>query len=500
MSPGVSKRRMRIIVAVATLALAFFLVALFQKPTIVNALRPGDTVQIEFPRDYKLEVDNSDVKMSGTPVGKVSGVERTDHGTIMVTTTVENGVLDKLGSAPSASIRPTTVLGGKYYVDLKSGGTRGTFNGGAIPPQRTQTPVELDKMLRALPSSVRTSMRGVISKLDQTLGSSKDSLRAVLANAPSTLTPAGSVLRAARGTRPSQDLSNLVTDLDSAANVLSRRNGQLATVVDSFKGTTGGVSDAAKPLAHAIGNLPDALHSLRNGAQDLGGTLDKVETTASNARPAVKELDPLLQKLDPVLAQTRPLLADLRPALNEARPMVRNLVPVARQGTSVLGDLEGPVMERVKGPIVHTLMKEWHGKPPKYPHGGGNGHTMYQEVGYMFALLNEMTEHQDPSGTFLSFQFGVAPNSVVNAPAGIDYLLEGLSKLMGPPKDQRTSIDSTDLVPGSTHKVPPTRHQGILPGLWRGQPPQNQGLLSSPLGDQSPQQPQKSFDTGGGQR
>lgn len=471
MSPTALKRRLRIVVAAAVLGLAVLMVALFEKPAIINALSPGDTVQAEFPRDYKLEVDNSDVKMAGTPIGKVSDVERTERGTTMVTLKVDSGIREKLGSAPSASIRPTTVLGGKYYVDLKQGGMQGEYTGEVIPVGHTHTPVELDTLLRALPPPVQQSMRGTVAKFDKTLGASQDSLRDVLRNAPGTLAPASSVLDAARGTRPGRDLSNLVTDLDSAANVLTRRNGQLADTVDKFQGTTGPLGAQAQPLADAIGNLPSSLRALRSGARDLKGTLAKLETTAGSARPAVAELDPLLEKLDPVLADTRPLLTDLRSVLDDAQPMVRDLVPATRQGTNVLGDIKGPVMDRVNGPIARTVLNEWHGKAPKYPNGGGNGHKFYEEVGYMFTVMDQMTEHQDPSGTFLSFQFGVAPNSVVNAPAGLDTLLEGLSKLMGPPRDQQTAVDGTGLVPGATPpEAPPT--QGLLPGLQRPQPQQ----------------------------
>lgn len=483
MSPTVLKRRLRIVVVISALALAGLLVALFEKPAIINALSPGDTVQAEFPRDYKLEVDNSDVKMSGTPIGKVTSVERTDRGTTMVTLKVDNGIREKLGSAPSASIRPTTVLGGKYYVDLKQGGNQGEYTGEVIPTERTQTPVELDTLLAALPPPVQESMQGTVAKFDETLGTSKDSLRDVLRNAPDTLRPAASVLDAARGTRPGQDLSNLVTDLDSAAVVLGRRNGQLADTVDKFQGTTGALGNQARPLADTIGKLPESLRSLRSGAEDLKGTLAKLETTARSARPAVAELDPLLTKLDPVLAQTRPLLKDLRSLLSDAQPAVRDLVPATRQGTNVLGDIKGPVMDRVNGPIARTVLNEWHGKAPKYPNGGGNGHKFYEEVAYMFTLMDQMTEHQDPSGTFLSFQFGVAPNSVVNAPAGMDKLLEGLSKLMGPPMAQQTAVDATGLVPGATPPEAPP-NQGLLPELQRPQE----------------QQPGAPGDTGGGPR
>ncbi|MPY81461.1 MAG: MCE family protein, partial [Actinophytocola sp.] len=57
---------------------------------------------------------------------------------------LDNGTLDKLGTEPSARIRPTTLLGGNYYVHLEHGGAEGAFDDETIPLTRTTSPpVEL---------------------------------------------------------------------------------------------------------------------------------------------------------------------------------------------------------------------------------------------------------------------------------------------------------------------------------------------------------------------
>lgn len=420
---------------IGVVVFAVFMVALFEKQAIFTALSPGDTVRAEFPRDYKLDVNSSKVKIAGTPVGVVSSIEQTARGTEIVSLKVDSGVVDKLGSAPSADIRPTTVLGGKYYISLRSGGAEVPFNtDGVIPLNRTHTPVELEQVLQAFPGDARQGLRTTTAKLDQTLAQGgKDGLRDVLRDAPGTLAPGGQVLDALRGSRPSNDLSSFVTNVDSIANVLTRRDGQLGNVVDNLDTTTNVLAQQSRPLASTVNSLPPVLQTTRAGLTDLGHTLDRVPATADAARPAVRELGPTLSQLDPVLVKTRPVLRDLHPVLDRARPLVQDLVPTGQKGTSVLNDLRGPVLDRVNGPIAHSLMTEWHGKPPKYPNNGGDGAKFYQELAYLVTNINNGSKVIGPNGYMINFGIGAGSSSVMDAPLGLDQLTRNLSSMMGPP-------------------------------------------------------------------
>ena len=68
---------------------------------------------------------------------------------------VDKDIPAKLGTAPTATIRPTTLLGGNYFVDLKPGGDPGEFHD-VIPVAHTTLPVELDKLLDLSNEEVRT--------------------------------------------------------------------------------------------------------------------------------------------------------------------------------------------------------------------------------------------------------------------------------------------------------------------------------------------------------
>jgi len=90
---------------------------------------PGDTVTASFTRQYKLDPYLSVVKLASVRVGAVTDIERADDGGAKVTMKLDKGTIEKLGGEPSATIRPTLVVGGVYYVELTPGGRGGVFNG-----------------------------------------------------------------------------------------------------------------------------------------------------------------------------------------------------------------------------------------------------------------------------------------------------------------------------------------------------------------------------------
>lgn len=440
---------------------AGFMFLLMQKSAVLTALKPGDTLIVEFARQYKLVENRSEVKLAGTPVGVVSEITNTEHGTVTLSLKLDEGTVDKLGSKPSAEIRTTTVLGGKYYVSLIASGDGEPFTSEAIPVERTRVPVELDTLLRAVPPKAQDSLQDSVARLDETMqaGAGK-SLRGLVQKAPETLKPAKTVLDAAQGSRKGTDLADLVTHLNRIAQVATQQDGQTQSIVDHTATLSQALADSRQSLADTVETMPETLRLAKSGSRALSDTLDQLETTAESARPSIRELDILLRRLDPTLVEARPVLRNLKPLLEKARPMVEELVPTTRKGTTVLDHVRGPVLNRLNGPIIESVMSEWHGQAPKYPNGGNNGNKLYEEIGYMFANWNNGTHYFDDSGGLVAVQPGVGPRSVANPPGGLGALLDlGEGLLYDPPhQDGSDKHARDDAVPG----LP-----GILKGLIR---------------------------------
>lgn len=452
-------RRPRSAVAIGIIvsAVTAVLVALiYQQNALRVAFTPGDTVQAEFSQQHRLLENQSKVKMAGVVVGTVDDIEQTPRGTALVSMKLYEGTIDKLGSQPSARIRPTTLLGGNYYVHLERGGDETHFGGKPIPLDRTTSPpVELDGILRVFQSPARNGLQSATRQLDRTLArGGQEAVERLLRDLPGTLRPASKVVPALRGTRPTKDLNELVSNVDALATVLTKREGQLGDTVDSLAKVSATLSATSRPLSNTVASLPDTLTSTRAGLDSLRGTLVRTTKIAADLRPVAQQLDPLLAKTNPVLQRARPLVRELRSLLRDARPMVQQLVPTAERGTRTLNALRGPVINRVKGPILKTVLSPWKGSG-YYQGNGGGDHPAYKELGYLMARGAMVSQYGDKNGAMIGLALGAGTTSPHGgAPLTMEQLLEF------------TGIVSPGSLPGTTGSPiqpqdPPSRRQSF---------------------------------------
>lgn len=412
--------------AIVLAVMAVVGLGLSQKAWLVSTLRSGDVVKAEFARDYRLVPDVTAVKIAGVPVGVVTDVDRTGRGTTEVVLKLDDGVLDKLGSAPSAAIRPKTILGGGYYVALTPGGRAERLTSETIPVARTSIPVELDRVLEAMPTDARTGMRRAVRAMDATLrAGGRDAARKLMSDAPGALVPAGEVLRGLRGDRPGRDLTELVSGMEAMARVFTARDGQLESTVDGLSSAASALAGSARPIAESMRVMPDTLRVTRTGMADLRGSLATLTATADDARPIAQQLAPMVDKLDPALAKVRPLLRELRPLLADARPLLHQLAPVGRQTTAVLDDFSGKPLQRIEGPIMDMVTSSYRGTGPYKD--SGNGHLFYQELAYLASNAANISKMTDRNGASLSMQIGAGTHSVAGTPISMEQLLRQLT-------------------------------------------------------------------------
>lgn len=416
-------------VIVATTVLLGVLV--FQRSFLVTTLTPGDTITAVFERDYRLRDYVSEVKVAGVVVGTVTGVDETSEGMSEVSMKLDGDVVDRLGTAPSAAIRPSTLLGGKYYVELTPGGGPGAPEG-AIPVERTRIAVELDAVVETLQPEAREGIRQFTEQVDETLkqDGGAAAVKDFLAAAPGALRPSAPVLTALSGERP-EDLRTLISGLDDTARVLNAQEGQLDEILTSLDSTAGALDRERVAVGETVGELPATLRSTRSGMTALRGSLDRLTDTAADLEPSAEALDPLLADLEPVLVQARPIVADLRELLTDARPLVDDLVPTAQTGTRVLDDLSGPVLDRVNGPILDAVNSTWDGAGPY--EGNGSDYFLYQDIAFMFTNANAATKFTDDNGAGLTIQAGQGGDAFTDV-AGLPNP-EGLINPLLPPEE-----------------------------------------------------------------
>lgn len=406
--------------------------ALFSRAQILTTLRPGDVIAVEFPEQYQLKSYLTKVKVAGVPVGTVVDVDRTGRGTALVDLKVDNGVVDRLGTTPSAAIRPTTLLGGNYYVDLKPGGTPGepapqpTPDGDVqVPIDRATLPVELEKVAATLQPDAQAGARAATRQLDATLADGgTDALKDLVRTAPHALDPAAGVLSGLQGTRPDRDLPEAVTNLTKTASVLASDRPRLQGIVADLQTTSAVLAARSGDVSSTLDSLPETLRVADVGLDRLDGSLAKVRDTAGPARPVVRELDGVLGRVDPVLAEARPVVNDLRAALVDLRPAVEGLVPASQGLTQVSDDVRGPVLDRVNGPIMDTVRSPFHGSG--IYEGNGADFPFYEALGYAAGNLANTAEYTDQNGATAAFHPGVGPGAVSGTPLSFEQMTRTL--------------------------------------------------------------------------
>ncbi|GAA5120143.1 MlaD family protein [Haloechinothrix salitolerans] len=416
--------------AVVTVVLLATGIALFYKGSIGTVLRPGETVHAEFARDYWLRPNVTKVKIAGVPIGVVTGVEPVQQDKIRAALKIDPGIREKLGKAPSAAIRPTTLFGGNYYVELLPGGDEGTASSDTIPLSRTTVPVELDRVLEEFPPSTRASTQRAIRDLDETFGrKGVEAARDLVDAAPDTLAPTGRLLQAVRGTRPEVDLAKVVSGLESTARQLTRRDDQLDNILQSLRDTTSVLATERRPLANTISTAPGTLKETRSTMGALDKTLVRLEKTSKAARPTARNLAGLLKRTDPVLRNARPLVRDVRSLLQDVRPAVERLVPTVRTATGVLDDVRGPVLDRVNGPIMRTVLSPYRGTGPY--EGTGADRPFYQELAYMISGFGNASKLTDRNGAAVAIEPGISLGSVGGTPLNLERLLGNVGSGQG---------------------------------------------------------------------
>ncbi|MCW2856509.1 MAG: Mammalian cell entry related domain protein [Marmoricola sp.] len=409
-------------------ALALFAIFSFDHPRILTTLSPGQHLNAAFTTGYKLSPYDSNVKIAGVKVGVVTGLTRSATDGQIVSMKLDEGTREKLGSAPSANIRPTLLLGGTYYVELVPGGSkRAVADGSTIPVSRTTVPVELDKVISTVTPTASESVKGTVAKLDETLQNGGTSqVQKLIDSGPRTLGPASQVLAGLEGTRPDQDLAALVGSTQNLAAALTRKQGRLGSIIDNLDTASATLASTSAALAATISSGPSTLNVTRVGLTNLNATLDQLRVTATTFRPAANEMNGVLTTLGPVLKRARPVIANTRTVAQDARPLVQDLVPTATLATGVLDDFKGPVLDRLNGPITAAVMSPWHGTG--IYNGGGNDQPLYKETGYLLAKTADVFQFHDNNGASGRLMAGVGLST---AGGIVDHSLEEYLQSLG---------------------------------------------------------------------
>ncbi|MEX1219351.1 MAG: MlaD family protein [Solirubrobacterales bacterium] len=323
----------------ACFGLLLFVWVAFGGPTPLSAA--GYKLKMPMTQIGQL-AEQSQIKISGVEVGRVSGVElgTGDQDTKAIVTLEIDPEYAPVPKDTRAILRAKSLLG-EAYIELTPGDKRDGMlpDGGELPAAQVARSVQLDEIFRtfdartreafmqgAIDNSIAVSGRGVT--LNQTFG--------VL---PGTLTELDDVLNILN--QQEEDVSKLIRNTGVVFDALRKRQGQFSSLITNTNTVFKTTASRTQELQDFFRIFPTFLKESRLTQQRLGDfseastpSVVKFTPVARQVKPlfdAALELDPqlirLYKGLKPVIAKAPRAFPSLRGFLDTEAPRLLTRLP-----------------------------------------------------------------------------------------------------------------------------------------------------------------------------
>ena len=299
------------VIAMVAFALSCFGILLFLWISFGGPvpLKPkGYRVQATFASPVLLPQE-SEVRISGVNVGRVTGVDKTADGGIDATLQV------KARYAPiprdvKAILRQKTLLG-EVYIELTPGTRSGGYihDGGRIPTSSISPTVELDEIFRTFDARTRrglqTWFQGQATALDGRGAAINDAIGSFPGFERST-TELLKVLNSQEGA-----VSGLVANTGEVFGALSERRTQLRDLMTNGERATRSFAQRDRELAETFKALPTFERESKATVERLTKTALAGDDAIAAARPAAREFAPAFREVNAIMPDFKGLLASL---------------------------------------------------------------------------------------------------------------------------------------------------------------------------------------------
>ncbi len=372
------------IAAMAVFALSCFGLLLFLWLAFGGAipLKPkGYRFQVSFAEATQLATE-SDVRISGVPVGKVKTLEPDKRtGRTLAVIEMESRYAP-VRSDVKAILRQKTLLG-ETYVELTPGSTasKPIPENGTLTTSQVAPTVELDEILRAFNPKTRkafqTWMQAQAESIDGYGQDVNDALGNLAPFAEDTATLVD-ILNRQEGA-----VGRLVSNSGVVFGALSERQGQLRSLINNANTVFATTAARNRELQESFVALPTFEDESRLTVRRLAEFARDTDPLVTQLRPAARELSPTLQDLSllapdlkQLLVELKPLteaskkgfpaaqrvIKDLRPLLAQVDPAAQQLVPLLDflglykpELTAFFANTVGATQAQTPGSAVHYL-------------------------------------------------------------------------------------------------------------------------------------------------
>ena len=271
----ISRNQQAVVGVVATLVLAVSVTVAMK--AAFGAFDPGYTLTARFGEAGQNLDTQSDVKVRGVNVGRVTGIDVGEDGRAVVTMRLDPGT--EVPRTAVAAIRPISIFGPKV-IDLVPGRDEGEgpFYGDGDEIARTETALELSDVLAHADALLRAVDPQDLTVILRTFADGLDGLEGPLSR---SIRDARTVLRATLDSTP--DRHRLLDAMAALSGELADRGRTVVAIAEGFH-----------PTAETLSSHEDELAGLLDGtarlSRDLAEVLDANRSVLGPATAAGADL------------------------------------------------------------------------------------------------------------------------------------------------------------------------------------------------------------------
>jgi phospholipid/cholesterol/gamma-HCH transport system substrate-binding protein len=418
-------------VTAGAIALGVIAVFIFFAWTQYNPLHKSFEFKATFASANNLQV-RSPVRIAGVEVGKVTKVEPIGdaNGAARVTMQIEEAGLP-IHKDAQLKIRQRIFLEGNFFVDLQPGsaGSGNLGEGGTIPVNQTETPVQFGQVLTALQSDTRKDLQVLLREYgSNALGNGgkkgektgAEFYNQSLDDAPDAYKNASIANDATLGRRPG-DLQRVIRSQQKVFNALSTHPEQLKDLVTNLNTTFRAFSSDEAALQATVPALRDVVVRGRPALAELDAALPTLRAFARDALPATRSSLPTLRESRPFIHQARQLVS--RSELRGLTADLRSAIPaLARVNRGTIGLLDET---RALSACQNNVLVPFANEPipdPDFPNNSGQTFAKQAPRGVV-GLAGESRLY-DANSPLFHVQFATGPTTIVMGDRGKSFFAQ----------------------------------------------------------------------------
>lgn len=311
-APSITRILVAVGFALSCFGLLLFLWVTFGGPTPFKARSYEFTVNVTEAVTLAKE---SDVRIGGVTVGKVSGLSLPEEGNLTEATVEMDPQFAPIPSDSRAIVRQKTLLG-ETFIEL-TGGTKDApklADGGELHRSQTVEATQIDELFRAIDPRTRDAFRAWMQQGAIAVRDRGQDLNDAFGNLGPFVNDASDILRILRLQKRS--LQGLVRDTGQVFESISARDQDLAGAIVNSNTAFGAIASRDRALAEVIHIFPTFNEQTRL-------TLNRLAQFAGDTRPLVRDLRPVASDLTPTFRKVRQVSPHLRSLFVRLRPLIR---------------------------------------------------------------------------------------------------------------------------------------------------------------------------------